>query len=188
MDGWNERMSNPATAGEVALAYMPIYQAALAKTGAIAKTSFEDYAGMSVMLNHPSYGLDVMYAHYGIDVQQWSQISMYWVDKLTTDQQLNIRFAQLTGAIRQQLDAGQPPPAPGQGEEPQEVSAQQVVQAASAISSLPPVAVGENCYVLWSDGNKYPGRVEQSAEGQCLITMGDGSQHWIANEYISNSQ
>ena len=186
MDGWNERMANPATAGEVALAYMPIYQAALARTGDIATTSFEDYCGMSVMLNHPQFGLDRMYAHYGIDVQQWSQISMYWVDQLTKDQALAARFGQATGALRQQLDAGQPPPPPGQGEKPQGVSAEQVVQAAANVSSLPPVAVGENCYVLWGDNKKYVGQVKEAGDGKCLVAFPDGQEHWIANDRISN--
>ncbi len=186
MDGWNERMANPATAGEVALAYMPIYQAALARTGDIATTSFEDYCGMSVMLNHPQHGLEKMYAYYGIDVQQWSQISTYWVDQLTRDQDLAGRFGQATGAMRQQLDAGQLPPPPGQGDRPQDVSAEQVVQAAGNISSLPPVAVGENCYVLWGDNKKYVGQVKEAGDGQCLIAFPDGQEHWIANDRISN--
>lgn len=186
MDGWNERMANPATAGEVALAYMPIYQAALARTGDIATTSFEDYCGMSVMLNDPNYGLDMMYAHYGIDVQQWSQISMYWVDKLTKDQELSTRFAHATQDLREQLQAGLPPPAPNQGEKPQGVSAADVVQAASNVSSLPPVAVGENCYVLWGDGQKYVGQVKEAGDGQCLIVFPDGNEYWIANDRITN--
>jgi hypothetical protein len=187
MNGWNERMNNPATAGEVALAYMPLYQAALAKTGDVASASFEDYCGMSVMLNHSRFGLDAMYAHYGIDVQKWSQISMYWVNKLTTDMELAQKFGGETGALRQQLDNGGDPPPPNRGSAPEGVTGDQVVQAATAITSLPPVAVGENCLVRWSDGNKYPGFVEQSADGQCLISFPNGSQQWIENKYISNS-
>lgn len=187
MDGWNERMANPATAGEVALAYMPLYQAALASTGDVATASFEDYAGMIVMLNHTRFGLDAMYAHYGIDVNKWSQISTYWVNKLTSDQQLSMRFGELTGGLRQTLDAGGPPPAPGQGSAPAEVSGADVVAAASAIGALPPVAVGENCYVRWSDGQKYPGTVQEAASGRCLIAFPNGRAEWVDNQYISNS-
>lgn len=186
MDGWNERMANTATAGEVALAYMPLYQAALARTGDIATTSFEDYSGMSVMLNHPDHGLDKMYAYYGIDVQKWSQISMYWVDQLTKDQALSTRFGNDTQALREQLDAGQLPPPPGQGEKPEGVSAEDVIKAASDISSLPPVAVGENCYVLWGDNKKYVGQVKEAGDGQCLIGFADGQEYWIGNDRISN--
>lgn len=185
MDGWNERMANPATAGEVALAYMPLYQAALASTGDVAAASFEDYAGMIVMLNHERFGLDAMYAHYGIDVNRWSQISTYWVNELTTDQQLSAKFGELTGALRAQLDAGGPPPVPGQGAAPQQVSGDDIVGAASAISSLPPVAVGENCYVRWSDGNKYPGTVAEAADGKCRIDFPNGRSEWVEYQHIS---
>src|SRR5262245_47917052 len=61
-DGWTARMHDPATAGQVALAFMPLYQTALAKTGTVATASFEDYAGMSSMLRSRSYGLEPMYA------------------------------------------------------------------------------------------------------------------------------
>jgi hypothetical protein len=185
MDGWNERMANPATAGEVALAYMPLYQAALASTGDVATASFEDYAGMLTMLNHKRFGLDPMYAHYRIDVQKWSQISTYWVNKLTTDQELAQKFGTLTGQIRQQLDAGGPPPIPGQGAAPQQVSGDDIVGAASAISSLPPVAVGENCYVQWSDGNKYPGFVAEASDGKCRIDFPNGHSEWVEHRFIS---
>jgi hypothetical protein len=186
MDGWNERMANPATAGQVAIAYMPLYQAALAKTGDVATASFEDYAGMIVMLNHKRFGLDAMYAHYGIDVHKWSQISTYWVNKLTTDQQLSTRFGSLTNGLRQQLDEGGPPPVPGQGDSPQQVSGTDLTEAASAITSLPPVAVGENCFIKWSDGQKYPGFVAEAGEGKCLINFPNGRSEWIENQYITN--
>jgi hypothetical protein len=187
MDGWNARMNDPATAGQVALAYMPLYQAALARTGTAATASFEDYAGMSVMVNHPRYGLDPMYAHYGIDVHAWSQISTYWVNELTTDEATRLRFASETGAIRAALDAGQPPPPAGLGHKPAAPTGDQLTRAASAVASLPPVAVGENCYVLWGDGNKYPGQVKQAADGKCLIAFANGHQEWVPNPQISNS-
>ena len=84
MDGWNHRMQDPSTAGQVAVAYMPLYQAALANTGDVASTSFDNYVGMSAMVNSKRYGLDAMYAHCGITVQDWSQISQYWVGELAS--------------------------------------------------------------------------------------------------------
>ena len=184
MDGWNERMSNPATAGEVALAYMPLYQAALAKTGSVATASFEDYAGMVTMLNHSRFGLDGMYAHYKIDVQKWSQISTYWVGKLAADPQLGQKFGALTGEIRQSLDNGEPPPAIGVGTSPA-VSSDEVVAAAGSIAALPPVAVGQPCMVRWPDGNTYDGRVEEAGDGMCLIAFPNGRREWVENARIS---
>ena len=140
---------------------------------------------MSVMLNHPNYGLDVMYAHYGINVNDWSQISMYWVDKLTKDVALGTKFGTITGELRAKLDAGQLPQ-PGLGEKPQTDGAA-IVEAAQAVSDLPPVAVGENCFVLWNDGNKYPGKVEKAEGGKCLVSFPNGRQEWVPYDYISNS-
>lgn len=184
MNGWNERMSNPATAGQVALAYMPIYQAALARTGSAASASFEDYIGMLAMVNFPALGIDRMYAHYGINVQDWSQISMYWVNKLTTDHALANRAGEMSAQYREQLEAGRLPPV-GVGQKPQGVTGADIVNAASAVSDLPPVRVGHPCLVLWSDGNRYPGMVQSAEKGQCLIRFGDGQEMWIENANIS---
>lgn len=184
MDGWNERMSNPATAGQVALAYMPLYQAALARTGAAASASFEDYIGMLAMLNFPSLGLERMYMHYGINVQDWSQISMYWVDKLTSDRALAERAGAMTEQIREQLKAGRLPPV-GVGQKPQGVTGAEIVNAASAVSGLPPVQVGHPCLVLWEDGNQYPGTVQNAGKGQCLVRFGNGHEAWVENAKIS---
>ncbi len=187
MDGWNQRMQDRSTAGQVALAYMPLYQAALARTGDVATASLEDYAGMIVMLNHKRFGLDAMYAHYGIDVNKWSQISTYWVGELAKDQQVAQKFGGLTGQLRQQLDAGGPPPARGQGSAPSGVSGSDVVAASQAVSDFPPVAVGEGCVVKWSDGHRYPGQVVEAGKGQCLIAFGNGARHWVPNSEISNN-
>jgi hypothetical protein len=48
--GWTERMANPATAGTVSLAFMPLYQAALAAMGPAKTATFEEYAQMSAMV------------------------------------------------------------------------------------------------------------------------------------------
>ena len=184
MDGWNERMANPATAGEVALAYMPLYQAALARTGDVASASFEDYAGMITMLNHTRFGLDPMYAHYGIDVQRWSQISTYWVGKLAADPALGSKFGALTGDLRAGLDAGGPPPTIGVGDSPT-VSGDEVVAAASSIVALPPVAVGQICTVKYPDDAEYQGTVAEAGDGQCLIAFPNGHREWIENKRIS---
>lgn len=45
-------------------------------------------------------------------------------------------------------------------------------------------SVGQRVLVAWSDGNKYPGTVAQVGKGQYLITMPNGSQHWVAEAYI----
>lgn len=99
--GWNERMENTATAATVALAYMPLYQAALAKYGGERATAtLDEYIEMSAMINSDLKGedarpkdLDAMYAKFGINPQKWSQISTDWVEKLTKDPLLARDFA-----------------------------------------------------------------------------------------------
>jgi len=121
MNGWNARMHDPATAGQVALAYMPIYQAALAQYGGpVATASYEDYIEMSALINTDLRGeirrptdFDAMYSRFGIDAPKWSQISTHWVDRLTKDTQLGAdygrkvraRVKELDDAYRQQVGA-----------------------------------------------------------------------------------
>jgi hypothetical protein len=112
MNGWSARMQDPATAGQVALAYMPIYQAALATYGGpVATASYEDYIEMSALINTDTQGaarrptdFDAMYARFGIDAPKWSQISTHWVDRLTKDPQLGADYGRKVRARVKELD------------------------------------------------------------------------------------
>lgn len=112
-DGWTARMSDPATAGTVAMAYMPLYQAALAVHGGpVATASLDDYIEMSAMINTDLTGADArptdfepMYARFGIDPPAWSQISTHWVDTLRADPALYAQYAERTRARVTELDA-----------------------------------------------------------------------------------
>lgn len=53
--------------------------------------------------------------------------------------------------------------------------------------SLSSIGIGSHVLVTWSDGKRYPGTVAQVAQGQYLITMGDGQQHWIGAAYVSQA-
>lgn len=112
MNGWNARMHDPATAGQVALAYMPLYQAALATYGGpVATASYEDYIEMSAMINTDLEGpikrptnLEIMYAKFDIDAVKWSQISTHWVDQIIKDPQLGADFGSKARARVKELD------------------------------------------------------------------------------------
>ena len=112
MNGWNARMHDPATAGQVALAYMPLYQSALAKYGGpVATASYEDYIEMSAMINTDMEGLirrptnlEIMYAKFGIDAVKWSQISTHWVDRMIKDPQLGADFGNKARTRVKELD------------------------------------------------------------------------------------
>lgn len=112
MDGWNARMYDPATAAEVALAYMPLYQAALAQHGpAPIEVSMEQYAEMLAMIQTETTGeskrpteMELMYEKFGIDAPRWSQISTQWVEKLTKDPELGKQCGDLFLERKQALD------------------------------------------------------------------------------------
>jgi len=101
-DGWTARMSDPATAGAVATAFMPLYQAALTRTGPTRTATLEEYARMSAMVQ-AGVPFETMYAEFGITGAEWSQISTAWVDKLTKDPALAAAFGEAVAADRARL-------------------------------------------------------------------------------------
>ena len=44
---------------------------------------------------------------------------------------------------------------------------------------------GSMVLVHWSDGNRYPGTVLQSATGQLLVAFPNGQQQWVDARYVS---
>ncbi len=100
-----------------------------------------------------------------------------------------------------------PPPAPKPGESPAKPVVQKFDQdatvAAKAVGkavlsgldafgaavdglgkSLLRPSVGAPVLVQWSDGKRYPGTVAKVGDGQIMVTMADGSQHWIPDAYV----
>lgn len=107
MNGWNARMYDTATARTVAVAYMPLYQDALARHGGPPATAtLDEYVKMTAMINCLDKSLDRMYATFNIDVHKWSQISTYWVDMLTKDPQLASQFQDAVKKEIESLEAG----------------------------------------------------------------------------------
>jgi hypothetical protein len=74
--GWMARMQDIALMGQVATAYMPLYQAAIAKKSGMIDVSFEDYVALTAALQ--AYGYERMLATYGIDQGAWVQIAGSW--------------------------------------------------------------------------------------------------------------
>jgi hypothetical protein len=101
---WTERMSDPSTAGMVATAFMPLYQAALARSGPAKTATFEEYVRMSAMLQS-GVPFETMYARFAITGADWSQISTAWVDRLTRDRALASTFGDAVAAERAKLEA-----------------------------------------------------------------------------------
>jgi hypothetical protein len=39
--------------------------------------------------------------------------------------------------------------------------------------------------VTWSNGQRYPGTVQQVAGSQCLVVFPDGQHHWVEMQYVT---
>jgi hypothetical protein len=100
--GWIARMQDPALMGRVAMAYMPLYQAALAKKKGTVDVSFDDFVALSgarAALGAPRFA-----AQYGLDDTTWTQIAGSWTAKIPTDaryQMYGLQVEQEANRIRQ---------------------------------------------------------------------------------------
>lgn len=74
--GWTARMQDMSLMGRVATAYMPLYQAALARKKGTVDVSFDDFVALSAA--RKAYGPERANAHYGIDETAWTQIAGAW--------------------------------------------------------------------------------------------------------------
>lgn len=46
-------------------------------------------------------------------------------------------------------------------------------------------APGSRVTVTWSNGQRYPGTVQQVSGSQCLVVFPDGQQHWVEMQYVA---
>ena len=44
---------------------------------------------------------------------------------------------------------------------------------------------GSRVTVTWSNGQRYPGTVQQVSGSQCLVVFPDGQQHWVDMQYVA---
>ena len=79
--GWTARMQDMSLMGRVAMAYMPLYQAALARRkGGQAQASYEDFVGASAAIKvwGPQVGLDAC----GVSMSDWSEVAGHWTQTM----------------------------------------------------------------------------------------------------------
>lgn len=76
MRGWTDRMRDVSLMGRVANAYMPMYQAALARKRGQVDVSFEDFVALSA--GAKAWGIERMFATYGLDMATWTQLASLW--------------------------------------------------------------------------------------------------------------
>ena len=46
-------------------------------------------------------------------------------------------------------------------------------------------AAGSRVHVTWSNGQRYPGTVQQVSGSQCLVVFPDGQHHWVEMQYVA---
>lgn len=75
--GWTARMQDMSLMGRVAMAYMPLYQAALAKRkGGQAMASYEDFVAVSAAMK--VYGPEVGLKACNVSMSDWTEIAGHW--------------------------------------------------------------------------------------------------------------
>lgn len=176
--GWAARMADLSLTGRVGNAFRPLYQAALARrSGAAPSVSFDEFVAMSGAAK--AFGVDGMLAHYGISMSDWTQISAHWTDQARENPAQFGDYGMLVEQEGTRLrEGGAPKPASvSKG-----ASGPRPLASAEAGGE---VSVGSSVLVLWSDGQRYPGAVVQSAQGQHLVAFPDGRQVWVLAEYVS---
>jgi hypothetical protein len=183
--GWNARMADPALAGRVALAYMPIYQAALAKSGPAATATYREYVSMMACLG--VFGIEQMYARCAVDGVRWSQIATYWSNQLVQHQAQYPGYGDDLLAEKERLSAGGAPLRLGEDQQGARADAGDLAAAASAIVATQ-FKPGDAVLVSWSDGNKYPGQVVESQGDRALIGFQGSEPQWIETRWIEKAR
>jgi len=189
VQGWTARMQDPGNMGQVATAYMPMYQAALnAKRGSVS-ISFDDWVAMEAAIQ--VMGFEGMLANYGIDQGTWSQISGAKQQELMADP---MGLGQRRMMMQQQEVArlqggGAPRPVSIQGGQPAAAAPAAAAPAPAAYPAAAPAgpgyAAGARVMVQWNDGNKYPGEVTQASQGQSEVRFPDGQAVWVEDQWLS---
>jgi hypothetical protein len=81
--GWTARMQDMSLMGQVAMKYMPLYNAAIAKKKGVTSLSFEDYVEVSAAIQ--AFGYQGAMAHFKLSPADWTTISAHWQGELAKD-------------------------------------------------------------------------------------------------------
>jgi hypothetical protein len=147
--GWTARMQDMSLMGQVAMRYMPLYNAALAARKGTASVSFEDWVAISAAIG--VFGWEGAMGHYKISQGDWTTINGHWMGEGTRDANVIVQKNQAQEAEMHRLRSGGQP-------KPVNVSR----QAAGA-----PVAGGANAF----DQNAHAAAQNQYGQQQQVASM-----------------
>ena len=197
--GWSARLADPVIGASVAPKFEARYHAALDKLmGPPPDVPPEDFAAMlgEALMG----GLPAMGRSRRVDPLTWSRISFRARAAAAEEPGRLVALLSLAEQIAdRRLSGAVPLPPVKTFEQDATVAAKAVGKAVlsgldafgSAVGSLGKQilghSVGAAVMVTWSDGRKYPGTVAQVGKDQYLVTMGDGSQHWIPEAFVKGA-
>jgi len=102
--GWSELMANPSDMGKTALAFMPLYKAALeSKNGSGEPCSLEEYARIHSQISFrkdpddksKQINFEVVLKENNLTVNKWGEYNSYWTPKVTVPGETHQQFATL---------------------------------------------------------------------------------------------
>ena len=101
-------MQDLSLMGRVASAYMPLYQAALARRkGGRAAASYDDFVAVSAAIK--VYGYEVALDACGVKSSDWTEVASHWTRAMSTDMMQYAGHNDAVGREEARLRAGGPP-------------------------------------------------------------------------------
>jgi len=141
--GWTARMQDMALMGRVAMAYMPLYQAAVAKRkGGQAMASYEDFVAVSASMK--VYGPEVGLKACNVSMSDWTEVAAHWNRTMAADM---MRYQGHFNNITQEearLRAGGQPKTP------------QITRVAGQIPQAPQAGANPYAAMMGADPNTVP--------------------------------
>jgi hypothetical protein len=106
--GWTARMQDMSLMGKVATAFMPLYQAALAKRkGGAARVSYEDFVHVNVLIK--LYGYEAAIQTAGVTGSEWAEAGAYWTQQMGANMMQFAGHPNNMAAEEQRIRSGAPP-------------------------------------------------------------------------------
>jgi len=153
------------------------------------QVTFDEYVGLCGAAK--AWGVERMCGYYRLDPRAFAALQSAWAATTAS----NAHFQPMVDQEAARLQMG------GQPRYVASLSFQQLEQGAAQVGSaldnlfggalggiakaVAPPGPGTAVMVQWSDGRKYPGTVVQVAQGQYLVAMQNGQQHWVASQFVT---
>jgi hypothetical protein len=106
--GWTARMQDMSLMGRVATAFMPMYQAALARRkGGAARVSYEDFVHVSALVK--IYGFEAGIQAAGVSMSDWTEAGGHWNNTMAANMMQYAGHPNFLGQEEARIRGGAPP-------------------------------------------------------------------------------